>query len=67
MLPKQDEREVKGEMKALLATAIQREREALRKLEEASAELAALKQRLAKAESSTQVEQPRLIWQCVMR
>lgn len=42
-------------MKAMLAAAIQREREALRKLEEASAELEAARQRLAKAETSLQV------------
>lgn len=51
----QDEREVKGEIKALLAAAIQRERDAVRKLEEASAELEAARDRLARAETSLQV------------
>ena len=51
----QEERSAKGELKQLLAGAVQSERAAEKKLADASAELEAAESRLAKAEAALQV------------
>jgi hypothetical protein len=54
-LSAQDEREGKGEAKAMLAAAVMREREAAKKLEAVNAQLSAAQDRHAKAEAALQV------------
>ena len=51
----QEERSAKGELKQLLAAAVQSERAAEKKLADVSAELEAANARLAKAEATLQV------------
>ena len=55
LLQLQEERNAKGELKQLLAGAVQSERAAEKKLADVSAELETVKSRMAKAEAALQV------------